>query len=114
MKKFDQEILQSQKRMRSGDQTMDRLLSKSQQLLKQNKVKLNQKIIVNELRNSMTAPHRPSSPRKEMNGEKGVLDEVINNLDMPNRLHPNLYRYHSLLLFKICCLNCAVRVVLRQ
>jgi hypothetical protein len=90
MKKIDQEILQSQRRMRSGDQTMDRLLSKSQQLLKQNKVKMNKKLIVTELRNSMNL-HRSPSPRKGRNEEKGVLD-VIQNLEMPNRLHPNLYR----------------------
>lgn len=91
MKRIDREIRESQRRMRSGDQTMDRLLSKSQQLLKQNKIKSKQKLIVTELRNSMNS-HRPSSPRNERSEEKGAIDNLVHNLEVTNRLHPNLYR----------------------
>jgi hypothetical protein len=102
MKKSDSEILQSQKRMRSGDHTMDRVLGMSQRLLKQNKNKLNQKNLINELRRSATAvggesgsrsnPHQqPHSPRRSHHQEEKESSDLSTH-EPTNRLHPNLYR----------------------
>jgi hypothetical protein len=92
MKKSDQEILQSQKRMRSGDHTMDRVLSMSQRLVKQNKNKLNQKNLINDLRRSVggNSAQQPTSPRR--NHEEEQTPSQLLNHELPNRLHPNLYR----------------------
>lgn len=100
MRKLDPEILQSQRRMRHGDETMNRLLNKSQQLLKTNQQKLNTKSLINEHRKQHQRATSSSTPTRSRNREGRSLsprrsddngNSSSHTIDIPNSLHPNLY-----------------------